>query len=794
MKIRKGIGSLWMGAVMLIVAMACTDSDDKEVFEPLPPQQEEGETQEPTDSTEVDEEVVIPDGYSFAPAEADADQPLTVTYKAVKGTELYGATGDMYLYAGIIVAGQWAYQPSAWTDNNAKYKMEQVETNTWRITLGATIREWFASGTTPVEQLGLIVRTANGSKQTRPDYYLTVTDSLYKGFAPDAPTGQTMPAGMQHGINVTSPSTVTLVLYDRDLNGGHKEYAHVVGDFNNWTLANDETSQMYRDEAAGCWWITLTGLDATREYAFQYYVGTAEGGPLYVADPYTERILDPNNDKYISGYDGSLSYPEGGSGIVSTFRTTPEEYAWRNTTFAVEDPTDLIIYELHLRDFTSQGNLAGAMEKLDYLKTLGVNAIELMPVQEFDGNDSWGYNPAYFFALDKAYGSKRQYKEFIDACHERGMAVLFDVVYNHATGDNPFAKLYWDKENSCTSRENPWFNVTAPHPYSVYHDFNHESTLVRDFVKRNLTFLLEEYRIDGFRFDLTKGFTQKQCTESTASNYDASRIAILKDYHAAIHAANPKAVMICEHLCGDAEENELASAGLFLWRNMNNAYCQSGMGYQSDSDFSRTYNAQGAWVAYMESHDEERVGYKQKTWGAYDLKTNGESRTRWAEANAAFFLTVPGPKMIWQFGELNYDYSINSNYEGTSTSGDNRTGRKPSAFTLGYDGEAHRKQLHDTYARLLALRASHPDLFGIESTFTWRVTTSQWSNGRSLTLTNDAESLIVAGNFTNVETKVAVTPPTPGASWYRFGEETTEILTDSVTVPAGTAVVFTNFR
>ena len=163
------------------------------------------------------------------------------------------------------------------------------------------------------------------------------------------------------------------------------------------------------------------------------------------------------------------------------------------------------------------------MGKLDYLKALGINAIELMPVQEFDGNDSWGYNPAFFFAMDKAYGTDRMYKEFIDACHQRGMAVILDVVYNHATGANPFAKMWWNASATKTSANNPYFNVDAPHPYSVFHDFNHESPLVREFVRRNLRFLLEEYRVDGFRFDLTKGFTQKKSSESTAGNFDATR-------------------------------------------------------------------------------------------------------------------------------------------------------------------------------------------------------------------------------------------------------------------------------
>lgn len=744
---------------------------------------------------EADAPIQLKDGYNFSPENPDADQPLTVTYKAGKNSSLYNSTEEMYLYAGVIVAGQWKYQPSAWTDNDAKYKMEKTEENTWSITLAPTLREWFASGTTPIEQIALIVRTADGSKQTTPDYLQTVTDNLYKGFQAAAMVEKPMPTGMLHGINIVDNQTVTLVLYDSDKNGKHKDYAHVVGDFNNWTLANDETSQMYRDEANGCWWITISGLNASEEYRFQYYVGTEDDGAIYLSDAYTEKILDPNNDKYITGYDGDLEYPEGGSGIVSTFRLTPETYAWENDIFSVEDPTQLVIYELHLRDFTPQGNLAGAMERLDYLKKLGINAIELMPVQEFDGNDSWGYNPAHFFALDKAYGSKNQYKAFIDACHGHGIAVFFDVVYNHATGDNPFAKLYWDKEKNCTAEENPWFNVSAPHPYSVYHDLNHENPLVRDFVKRNLKFLLEEYHIDGFRFDLTKGFTQNKSNESTAGNYDASRIAILKDYHSTIAATDNHAVMICEHFCDAREEGELAEEGILMWRNMNNAYCQSGMGWQNDSDFSSMYDKRGSWVGFMESHDEERVGYKQKEWGNYSLKSSLDDRVKWAQANAAFCLTVPGPKMIWQFGELNYDYSINSNYEGTAINDGNRTGRKPSAFSMNYDTDDTRLKLYDTYAKILKLRNSHPDLFKMEASFNWQVSTNHWNKGRTMTLTNGTEALMVVGNFTNVETKIPLTLPAASNNiWYRLDNGQGEVVGDSISVPAGSAIIYTNFQ
>lgn len=752
----------------MLLGVSCS-SDSKEDITPTP--------------------VVYKDGFNFNPTVPDADSELTIVFKAKTSSALYGCTDEVYLYAGVIVEGSWKFQPSSWTDNSSKYKMTKVEDNIWSIKLSSSIRSWFGSGTTPVEKLGLLVRSADGTKKgIDSDTYLTVTDSKYKGFSPASIVEKAMPAGLQYGINYGSDKqSVTMVLYDKDKNGAHKEYAHVVGDFNNWTLSNDTKSQMYRDNAAGCWWITLSGLQASKEYAFQYYVGTAAEGALRVADPYTEKILDPDNDASISTstYSDNKTYPTGGVGIVSTFCISPSAYAWKNDSYTRKSDGELVIYELLLRDFTSSGDLTGAIDKLDYLKTMGVNAIELMPVQEFDGNDSWGYNTGFYFALDKAYGTQNKYKQFIDACHGKGIAVLFDVVYNQASSQCPLVKLYWDSANNCPASNNPWFNATTPHYYSFGNDFNHSSSLTRDFVKRNVKFLLDEYHIDGFRFDFTKGFTQKVSTDdNTVAAYDASRVAYLKEYYDAVKAAKSTAIMICEHFCS-SEETELAGYGIYFWRNMNNAFCQSGMGWQDSSAFTGLYEAKQHWVGYAESHDEERVGYKQKTWGNYGLKTTLSERVAMAKNNAAFLLITPGPKLIWQFGELNYDYSIDEN---------GRTGKKPVMWS--YYDDTTRKALYTTYSELMKLRNVHEDLFSTSATFKMAMAASDWNGGRSLVLSTSTKGIVLVGNFLNTAVGVTVTFPLTGR-WYSYPDGEAFDITStsqSINVNGETFKVFTSFQ
>ena len=601
----------------------------------------------------------------------------------------------------------------------------------------------------------------------------------------------TLPAGVIEGINIINDNTATFVLYDKAKDNDHYDKAYIVGDFNNWEVSKEDNSQMLRDDNAGCWWITIKGLDSTKEYAFQYHLTTVTGEHIRIADAYARKILDPYNDKYISvsTYPENKAYPTGAEGIVSVFQTKPTPYNWKVSNFKVADKDDLVIYEMLLRDFTASGDLNGAKAKLSYLKSLGVNAIELMPVQEFDGNDSWGYNPCFFFALDKAYGTDKMYKEFIDACHGEGIAVIFDVVYNHASGNHPFAKLYWDGAKNKTAANNPWFNVNAPHPYSVFHDFNHESPLVRAFVKRNLEFLLKEYKIDGFRFDLTKGFTQKSSTESTASAYDATRIAILKDYNSTVKTVNPSAMMILEHFCDNAEEKELANDGMYLWRNMNYAYCESAMGWPDNSDFSGLYDTSmpmGSLVGFMESHDEERMSFKQIAYGNYTFKTSLADRMKQLKVNTAFFLTVPGPKMIWQFGELGYDYSIEEN---------GRTGKKPIEWE--YYVDANRKALYDTYAKLMTLRNANTELFDTSALFSWQVKgNTNWLNGRFLTLEGGGKKLVVAGNFTNQAGSYTVTFPHTG-TWYNYmtGESVSVSATNqTISIPAHEFKLFVDFQ
>ena len=572
------------------------------------------------------------------------------------------------------------------------------------------------------------------------------------------------------GINIIDDNTVIFILYAPDKNN-----VFVVGDFNEWLPENDYLMKKDNDY----WWLSIDNLQPNIEYAFQYLVD----GNLYVGDAYAQKILDPWNDKYISSttYPNLKPYPEGknaNDGPVSVFQTNETPYNWEVTNFQSPRQDKLVIYELLIRDFTSEGDLIGVLSKLDYLKELGINAIELMPTQEFDGNDSWGYNPCFYFAMDKAYGTKEMYQQFIDECHKQGIAVILDVVYNHATGQHPFAKLYWDAGVNKTASDNPWFNVDAPHPHSVFHDFNHESPLVREFFKRNLTFLLEEYKFDGFRFDLTKGLSQRNVGEDDAwaSSYDQSRIDILEDYKSHIESVKTNAYMIIEHFCEDAEERVLGDKdnGMMPWGRVNDEYLEAAMAYVADFNGVNGWTRSNPWffdniVGFMESHDEERLMYKAKMWGATnDIKNDLSVQMERAALNAAFFLPVPGAKMIWQFGELGYDISIDEN---------GRTGRKP--ILWNYYDIPERKMLYDTYSKLIKLREYYGDAFDNQSWWNEQIGSGNWENGKRICLNSPDLKMVIIGNFK--PTGTAITDPDFPATgiWYDLITGETMDVTDT---------------
>lgn len=528
--------------------------------------------------------------------------------------------------------------------------------------------------------------------------------SYYYVLSPN--TVEALPTGIRDGINYINSTTVTLCLY-----APQKEYVFAIGDFSNWQV--DAQYQMKVTPDGNRYWVTLTGLTPKQQYVFQYLIN----GGIRIGDPYSEQVSTPY-DHYISSstYPNLMPYPEGKTtGIASVLETDQTPYPWKTTNFTPPKREDLVIYELWVNDFTEQGDFQGIIDTLGYLKRLGVNAIELMPVSEFEGNISWGYNPNYYFAVDKAYGPRNTYKAFIDSCHANGIAVIMDIVLNHAYGSCPLAMMYWNAAKNEPAANNPWFNQTSPNPdYSWGNDFNYDSPQTVKFVDSVTNYWLTEYKIDGYRFDFAKGFTN---TPGDGYAYDQSRINHLEHIYDHIKTFHPNAYDILELFTAPSEEKVLTNYGMSVWNNLNSQYAQNTMGFSSDADLSgiswknNGFSNAASMVSYMESHDEERLMYKNETYGnssgSYNVKNIPTGLER-MEAAGAFFFTVPGPKMIWMFGELGYDYSINYCANGTLN---NNCRTDPKPIKWDYYNDMDRRHLYDVWSSLIKLRKEYPTVF-----------------------------------------------------------------------------------
>jgi hypothetical protein len=621
--------------------------------------------------------------------------------------------------------------------------------------------------------------TTAGNQQviaTATDGTTNLSDTI-NFFVGGAVTIAPLPAGITDGINYAPGDTsVTLALF-----APQKHKIVVVGDFNNWT--RQAAYQMNKTPDSNYYWLRIGGLTPGTEYAYQYVIDDT----LIVADYNTEKVLDKNVDPSIpvSTYPNLKSFPAGASGtLASIIQTGQTAYNWQVPNFQRPDKKNLRIYELWLADFTNAGNWQGLIDTLGYLKHLGINAVEIEPFCNFEGALSWGYNPNFYFAPDKVYGTATAVKQFVDACHQQGMAVIMDLVMNHSFGSSPMVQMYWDNSLGVPAANNPWFNQYATHAYNVGYQFNHVSPATIAFTRRVVNYWLTNYHLDGYRWDLAKGFTQTRTCDAQGNNcnvsawgaYDAGRVATWDTIYNQMQAASPGSYCILEMFADNSEQSVEANYGMMLWgADLNTTYNQATMGYSTPSPGGATwdltgsiYTSYGGWnnpglVVYQESHDDERLMYNNEQYGngsgSYNIKSLATGLQRNAMATA-FWALAPGPKMLTEFGELGFDYSINWCTNGSvDATGGCRLVPKP--IRWDYLQDTSRKKLHDVYATLLQLRASYPGLATGQTTY------SLTGAFKSIQVGTDSLSVTVIGNFDVVASTGSVTFPTAG-TWFNL--------------------------
>lgn len=468
-----------------------------------------------------------------------------------------------------------------------------------------------------------------------------------------------IPHTMHGGVHPDwhAPGTVTFVL-----RAPHKPYVSLVGDFNRW---NSRANPLVTD-GRGTWWTTIPHPGATR---YGYFVAIDEDSHAWVGDPYATELRWQNDQPW------------------AYLPAKPSGFKWNDGDWQTPALRDMVIYELCVRDFAGRwarnqpqlGNFKAALKQLDYLAELGINAIEIMPIQAFPGNSSWGYNPVFFFAMADVYGRPDDFKRFVDACHSRGIAVILDVAFNHAWGDHPYYHYYppmYGPTGEWLTNWSPFFHHT-PQSVNMWGglDWDHFRSDTTRYFQDVVRHWLREYHIDGFRFDWVCGI-----------DYDSNEPmrAGFHPYHGisaicwAAKEEKPDCVLVGEFWQLDGTHPEKSAAKLVHETSMDAAWNGEfhhvlddvlnqrwqwekqdifrAIGGFREEGFSRADQI----INYTCSHDEVRPEHEIKFYsGGHIDRPRGMTLNELALAKAALGLvilfTAPGVPMIYSGQEYGED-------------------------------------------------------------------------------------------------------------------------------------------
>lgn len=454
----------------------------------------------------------------------------------------------------------------------------------------------------------------------------------------------------------------------------YNEGASLIGCFSNW-----EEIPMEKDKQ-GYFRTSVELEDGIYKYKFRVQSNSWFFEPdqwVEVNDPYATDIEDPTQNCVLRIKDGER--------IVDT-------YVWMHDEKPLPPDQELVIYEMHVGDFSGgeddpypRGNYQHVIEKLDYLVELGINAIELMPIKEYPGDYSWGYNPRYFFATESSYGSTDELKHLIDECHGKGIRVIMDGIYNHSEAESPLTQIdhdYW-YYHAPRDPDNNW----GPEFNYEHYDENLETYPARKFIGDVVRFWITEYHIDGIRYDAARQI----------ANYDfmhwivqeAKKTAGAKPFYnvAEYIPDNPSITnvdgpmdgcwhdsfyhTITPHICGDRFDLE----------SLKDVIDGKRQGYLGATNV----------VNYLTNHDHERLMLELANREIFD-----EEAFKRLKLGAVLLMTAVGVPLLWmgeEFGEYQ-PKSIES--------------RKIDWQLLGND---HNRGLWEYYKGLIGLRKNNRALY-----------------------------------------------------------------------------------
>ena len=409
----------------------------------------------------------------------------------------------------------------------------------------------------------------------------------------------------------------------------------VIGDFNGW---DPMKAVELKSEGYGNWSVDVPGAGHGQKYKF--VIQGKHGDWRWKDDPRAADVTNSTGDAII--YDHS-------------------KFQWKHDwDFKMPAWNEAIIYEMHVGTFHDSpgwgpGNWNSAIDKLDHLADLGVNVIKMMPSAEFAGDFSWGYNPAFPFAPESAYGSPDDLKRFVDEAHKRGIAVVMDVVYNHL---GPSDLPMWDFDGETHGHggeyfytdwrsRTPWGN-TRP-------DFGRHE--VREYVRDAALTWLRDYHMDGLRFDATWEIRG----HGGVDNPDGWKL--LREINEAVNREFPQKLIIAEDLRGEAGITHPQGAAFDSQWDSNFVHTirrevsrpddhQVDLNSVADAIRSRFNGEATQRVIYSESHDEVANGKERLPTVVGGWDAGGWMARKKSSLAAAVTLTSPGIPMLFQGQEI----------------------------------------------------------------------------------------------------------------------------------------------
>jgi 1,4-alpha-glucan branching enzyme len=395
-------------------------------------------------------------------------------------------------------------------------------------------------------------------------------------------------------------------------------------------------------EANGYFALDVPGASPGQMY--KYVLTGADGREVTTADPRAQRMKNSASASIIHD---------------------PSSYRWTSGAFSPPPLDRQVIYEMHVGTFHDApggkpGTWASAIEKLDDLRDLGINMIELLPIFEFPGDYSWGYNPSFLYAPESIYGPPDDLKRFIDEAHARGIGIIYDVVHNHYGNDFP----RWCFSESCAASGSPYYYGDARRvtPWGATRP-DYANKQVRSFIRDQMRLLLREYRASGLRWDATKFIRTVDGSQETEL---PEAVAFLRNLNATVDAEAPGVTMIAEDLGGgDFVTRPVDRDGLGFgsqWTTLFSHVLRTTLAPASDvgRDLDAVSNAIAAHhdrsalerVIYVESHDEVSEGKNRFTEAMEGAAADSWTAKKKSTLAASIVLTAPGIPMIFQGQEL----------------------------------------------------------------------------------------------------------------------------------------------